>query len=402
MILALLAILLIASFVVCYFSSQYWHWAHVLLVEVIFLASFAYFFAAYENMRIRQVYGQKISALDKQIADIRPLVNALKRGTGDDQVISMLENREEMNVVRDEGEEGRMLATRELEHKLAMVTRATGRVWRDVATVALDTNDPSLTATLRVDFPKPHGIQQGAVLYVFEQGPAPNVGQNGPRYLTEVKVSEVVENQIRVQPTSDLSARDRQRYANTTNTWVLYENMPPDQHPDGVLEIFAGATPEELKQWLPPESVDQYIRHGKPAEPDDDEWHKVGVDADGNILTPDQSAQAVTELYRRPLRDYNLLFQEYKKRYVSMQADKIALTEDNTQLKQSLASAKQVQAAYEARRTKLQFDLAGVTKDRQAIDNHLTQVRTQLTHAEKLISATQAENVRLAEELAVQ
>src|SRR5690606_33659105 len=129
---------------------------------------------------------------------------------------------------------------------------------------------------------------------------------------------------------------------------------------DGLLEIFAGATPEELREMLPPESVEDYIRHGSPRQPDDDEWHIEGYDDSGTLVTPDNWDNNTIFRYRRQLRDYNYLFQELDKRVVAYQADKRALLEDNKQLLQSLASAKQVQAAYEERKRKLTADLDGV------------------------------------------
>lgn len=392
----LIALLLVASFVVCYYSSFYWHWSHVLVVELVFLFGVGYFFVAAENWRIRRVFGNKIASLTKQVEQTSPLVDALKFGTRDEGVIAQLEG-QEVPVVRDEVIEDRMVSVGEIEHELKLVTRSRGRVWRDVQGVAID--HATMTATLAIEFPQPHGIVADSILYAFEEGPAPAPGEQGPQYIGELRVVAVSDNQIRVTPTSPLGEREAGRLASSRRPWILYENMPADQHPDGLLEIFAGATPEELREMLPPESVEEYVRHGSPRQPDDEEWEIEGYDESGNLVTPDNWGNNTIFRYRRQLRDYNYLFQEIDKRVVAYQADKNGLIEDNKQLLQSLASAKQVQAAYEERKRKLTADLEGVTRDRQAIEAHLDQVQTQLANAQQLLEATRAENLQMTQQL---
>lgn len=397
MVLILLAVLLLASFVACYFSAKYWHWSHVLLVEMLFLSAVGYFLCAAEYTRIRQVYGKQLADAQKQLDDTLPLVEALKRGTRDEAIISRLENEFEIVPVYDEVIEGRMVSTDELARELAIVTRTRGRVWRDVQTTRLD--PATMTVTLTIPFPKPHGITQDSIVYVFEQGPAPQVGQPGPQYIGEMRVLNVTGEQINVTPTTSLDERAATRLANTRAPWIIYENMPPDQHPDGTLELFAGATEEELRKWLPPESVEEYIRHGSPRQADDDEFHIAGFDTSGNPVGPEDWDNDTVFRYRRPLRDYNYIFDELDKRLVELTADRNALMEDNDQLVRSNKSAQLVQNAYREMQSKLTFDLEGVTRDRQAIEAHHSQVQTQLSNARQLLSATQAENLEMVEEL---
>lgn len=396
MVLILLAVLLIASFVACYFSAKYWHWSHVLLVEMLFLSAVGYLVCAAEYARIRQVYGKQLAAAQKQLDDTLPLLQALQWGTRDESVIARLEGME-VPIVHDDVIEGRMVSASEIERELAMVTRTRGRVWRDVQTTRLDA--ATMTVTLTIPFPKPHGIEKDSIIYVFEQGPAPEVGQQGPQYIGEMRVLSVTGEQINVTPTASLDQRAATRLANTRAPWILYENMPVDQHPDGILELFAGATEEELRKWFPPESVEEYVRHGTPRQADDDEYHITGYDANGKLIGPEQWDNNTVFKYRRQLRDYNYLFDELDKRMVELTADRNALTEDNRQLLQSDKSAQQVQAAYRAMQAKLKADLEGVTRDRQAIEAHLNQVQTQLSNAQQLLSATRAENIEMAESL---
>ncbi len=201
--------------------------------------------------------------------------------------------------------------------------------------------------------------------------------------------------QIQIQPASQFDERSIQRLQSTKAPWMLYENTPIDEHPDGRLEIFAGTAPEQLKQMLPAESVEEYIRHGGPTQPGDDDWHKTGYDADGNLVKPDDWNASTQFKYRRSLRDYNLIFQELSKRFTQMQADRNALVEDNAQLSKALTSAKKLQQVREIEQAELQKDLAGVTRDRGSIDAHAAQVETQLSNARTLLSDLVKENAAL-------
>jgi hypothetical protein len=214
-----------------------------------------------------------------------------------------------------------------------------------------------------------------------------------------MRVINVTADSIQVAPTSSLDDRARARIAGTQFPWVLHENMPRDQHPDGPMELFAGMNEQQLRQTLPAQSVEEYIRHGTPRQPDDDEARIAGFDATGKPVKPEEWNNNTVYRYQRQLRDYAYLFDEFDKRLVGMIADRNALTEDNRQLEQADKSAKQVQAAYALMQKKLQFDYEGVTRDREAIERHAEQVATQLTNAQQLLAATRDENQQLTQEL---
>lgn len=398
--LVVLGLLLLGSFVACYFSSKYWHWSHVLLTETVFLLSLSFLILAGEVFRIRKVYGPAFNTNVKTIARLEPEVEALEFGTEDSGIISSLEA-EEVPVLmeRTDSEEDtpRMRSVRDLQHELGMVTRVRGRMWRDVETQAFD--EPTLTVTLRIPAPKPHGIAKDAIIYAFEQGAPAAQGQRGPQFIGEFRVVNTTEDSIQVQPASQFDQRSLARLKGTQPPWVLYENMPVDQYPDGVLQLLAGATEEELRQWLPSDSVDDYLRHGSEAQPGDDDYHRRGFDADGQLVKQDAWDATTQFKFWRNLRDYNLIFQEMSKRYTQMDADHKALAEDNKQLEKALASAKKVQAVREAEQANLKGDVAGTARDRQAIEAHRVQVETQLANARALLADLLKQNLSLAQEL---
>lgn len=395
-----LGLLLLASFVACYFSSKYWHWSHVLLTETVFLLSLAFLILAGEVFRIQGVYGKKNEQNLAQIERIKPQVEALRFGTDNQGVINQLEGAEvpvQREATEGEDEAGRMLSVRDLDHELGMVSRTRGRVWRDVELAGVD--QQSQTVRLSIPVPRPHSIATDSILYAFQQGEPTPQGEPGPQYLGEFRVTNSAEAGIEVQPTASLDERTAARLQNAGARWTLYETMPVDQHPDGELEILAGTPDEKLRALLPESSVEEYIRHGKEVQPGDDQWHKTGYDENGDLVPPDEWDASTEFVYRRSLRDYNLLFQEYSKRYSQMEADYNALTEDNKQLEQALANAREVLQVHQTRQAKLEQDLAGVQRSRQAIEAHQSQVDTQLSNAQGLLGELVENNRELAGQL---
>ena len=117
--------------------------------------------------------------------------------------------------------------------------------------------------------------------------------------------------------------------------------------------------------------MQEYLRQGTPAGPDDDQWHRMGVDEDGKPVGPDNMDKAAKILYQRRLRDYSVEFDELARERVVLLANIAGVTKDNERLKAALVSAKALQAFREEEKRKLSIDLAGITKERAAIEKHL-------------------------------
>jgi HSP20 family molecular chaperone IbpA len=77
------------------------------------------------------------------------------------------------------------------------------------------------------------------------------------------------------------------------------------------------------------------------------------------------------KLYQRRLRDYAAEFDELKRRRIAMLTDKDAIEKDIVRLKQAEDAATKIQAFRTDERTKLTSDLAGLEKERTAIERHL-------------------------------
>jgi len=386
----LLLLLVLAALVAAYFSTKTWHWAHVLVVLGVFLSAVAYLFLAAETLRINGVWRSQANRSRRELTDVEARIEALQRGTEDSRLIGTLAG-DEVHVPEEADE---IPSVGDLDHQLHMAVRVRGRVWRDVKPAGVDPQTGKTHVT--VEAPQPPGIRPDAILFAFEQGePVLPDPTQGPQYLGEFRVTGAVDQDVTLEPVLPMDEFELQRLSGSQGPWILYESMPVDRY-----KLFAGKTEEELRKMLPEESVQEYIRQGTPAGPDDDEWHRVGFDEEGNQLGPDELDKAVRQEYRRRLRDYATEFEELARQRVLLLTDVAAVTQDNVQLQAAAKSAEELQAFREEESRKLKIDLAGIEKEREVIDAHLATVEQQLANARRLLDETLRENARLADQLA--
>lgn len=361
-----LGLLLLVGLVTIIMSSKNWHWTQLTLVLLIFFTGIGFLFLAAETLRIHQNLRKGIPNLEKQIATLEKQNEQLLNGAGDQPGIV------------------------ELDHRLQLVTRERGRVWRGV----LPAGQVSPQGQIAVQIPKPvpHGLEQDAIIYAFESGDPNAADPNaGPQYLGEFRVIAVQEGGATLESVLLLGNRERARLSGSQGPWSLYETMPIDRH-----SLFANVPDEALQQMLPPESVEEYVRHGSESTPDDDEWHVIGVDDEGNRLGPENMDQAVKKLYDRTLRDYAFIFSELAAEKIVAIAKQAAVKEDNEKLVQSLASAEETSKFRQQQIDMTEQDLAGMRKDLKAIESHRDAVLQLLSHFEERIEGYLQANSELA------
>lgn len=359
-----LAVALLLALVTVILSAKNWHWSQVVLVLFILLFGTTALFLGAEVYRINRNLRAGIPRLEESLAAAEQEKERLIKGADDE------------------------LGIRELEHQLQIVTRERGRVWRGATPAGDVANDGSVA--VEVPNPKPHGLAKDTIVYAFETGdPA-----EGMQYLGEFRVAETSGDGVTLEPILLIDQRTGERLAASKGPWSLYEAMPVDRH-----SLFAGLTEEQLREMLPAESVEEYIRQGTEATTDDDEWHVIGLDANDERLGPDEMDQAVKRLYDRPLRDYAYLFEESAREKAVLLAAQDAVTEDNAKLEAALASANELSQFREAERTALTSDLDGMNRDLAAVDKHRDLVLRQLSNAQKLIAGLLADNSARAREL---
>jgi len=385
-----LLILVLASFVIAYFAARTWHWGHVLVMLGIFLSTLGFFVLTAETLRINAVLRKQVNNLDKQINQVEAKNLALEAGTDDASLVGQLRN-EEVRIPEDAE---RILSLADLDHQLALLTRIRGRVWRDVKPAGFDPQ--AGTFQIGVEAPTPAGFSPASVVFLFEQGdPALPDPTRGKQYLGEFRVRQATGQQATLEPVLPLDQFEQQRLAKSGGPWVMYESMPMDRH-----EIFAGKSEEQIRQLIPEQSVGEYLRHGQEAGPDDNEWHRAGVDENGKRVAPDQ--QAAKTVYQRRLRDYALEFEQLAQQRALLLTDMEGVRQDNQRLAAANESGKKLQAFREDERRRLGIDLTGIQKERRVIEHYLSLLQAELTKTQEKLAQTLRENSRLVQELAHQ
>ncbi len=428
MILYVLIVLILASFVFTFLGARTWHWGYVLLVEAIFLATVGFFVLAAEALRINAVLRSQINKDEKALTIAEEDLDALKNGTNKAAVIGRLRSLDPPTKIAEDAE--RIPSVAELDHEILMKTRRRGRLWRYVMPAGIDQK----TGAIGVKFvapPRPvavpaegaeagappaapapapaavaatpPGLKPNTVVFLFEDGPpqpaAPNGVPRSPQYLGEFTVAQAAGQQASLVPVQPWAPADFEyrRIAASRGPWIMYETMPLDNY-----ETFAGFKEEQLKAMLPKLSVNEYLRQDKPATDADDAFRKVALDADGKPVPPDKKEGIAKVIFQRRLRDYATEFDELFRRRVNTAAEIDAVKKDIAQLTAAEESGKKLQAYRTAERQKLTADLAGVTKEVQAIQQHLAQVNQLLAKARQLTTDLMAKNRTLAEELKAQ
>jgi hypothetical protein len=388
-----LLILILAAFVIAYFSARTWHWGYVVVVLGIFLSTLGFFVLSAEVLRINAVLRKEVNRLEDELVRVEAQNVVLVKGTSDTGIINELRNAE-VRIPNEDAESIPSLA--HLEHELLLATRNRGRVWWNVMPTGID---QSGAIQIGVERPVPAGINADSVVVLFEAGepqlPDADGRPSGPQYLGQFRVTQASGQTATLQPTLPMDEYERRRLAESRGPWIMYDTMPADRH-----DVFAGMSDQQLREKLPPGSVEEYIRHGKEPGPDDDEFRQAGFDEAGKRLPPDQLAQAAKKQYQRRLRDYALEFDELSRRRVGLMVSIEAGQKDLERLQTALAAANELKAFREDEIGKLNTDLAGVTKEREAIERHLAQVKQQLARGQKLLAEALQRNSELENQLA--
>lgn len=409
-------------------SIKNWHWAQMVLALGIFFMAIATLLLGMETFRIHRNIRKVIPIKEKQLADLEEENAALKFGArNEDPAVMRIWNAEIFGgePPYDPEVEGRMLSTTAWQSRLKDLARARGRVWRNatpsgfnqqnnqiavaIAAQLPPATDPDLAidqpaepAAAEAAAPRGHGLTVDTIVYAFENGaPNPAAPDQGSQYLGEFKVVQANDVGVILEPVQALNQFTGSRLVKSIQaaqqqkvTWSLYELMPADSH-----ELFAQLDEAAERSLLPAATVEEYIRQGTPAQPDDDEYHVAFFDEAGNRLGPDDQAKAASKRFDRPLRDYGYLFAELMSERVVMEADVAALKQQIADLETAHANAKKLQAHRTAEKGALQDDLTHMERDRDFIKNLLATINSQIANAQSQASDLLKQNAAGAQTL---
>jgi hypothetical protein len=374
-------------------SIKNWHWAQMLLVLSIVFCSFGVLLLGLEVFRIHRNIRSKLPALEQQIAALEAENDALNYG-GDAAMLNTIFT-VDPPVFDIEAEGGRMPSLAAWTRRLQDLQRQRGRVWKGVQKGQID----GPTNRVTVGIAQQPGPAQNAIVYVFEDG-EPNAAapQQGAQYLGAFRVVESRPDGATLESLYSLDQRTGNRLARSQLPWTIYETIPKDNY-----ALYEGATEEQLRQWLPAATVDEFIRHGtaveKPPAGQGFDPRVAAFDEAGQRLGPDDAEKAVKWLFDRQLRDYSYLFSAANRRLVELKADKAALTEDIRHLTEALEISKKFVALREAEKEGLTGDLGHMEADRKAIEDHLAAVQALLKHVTQRVAELEKENVGYVNEL---
>ena len=366
-----LAVALILSFFASFLSAKTWKVGQIVLVFFIFLASGAFMFMTAAALKIQQSHGERANNLLAQIDMEQKTQRVLLEGRdalGVDEAI--LANLEKDNEAYVEG-----LRNLEVELHNALIGR--GRVWSNVVGGAPGADG---TVSITVESPTPHAMNAKSVVYVFEEGSL----EEGAHYLGEFAVTGTGEGAATLTPAITFSPAAMDRLNNSNSTWIIYEKMPADTH-----DLFAELDENELRALLPERSVDEYLKDGKAASPDDPESRVVSRKIDGEAQS----------FYQRRLRDYETHFHELQLQFFVLQNLVEQKERDNALLEQTVAKTNSDIQAREVEVENLKSDLAHVNKDVQVISKHSERVSAVAerlkTSAKTLLAQVQRDGVEL-------
>lgn len=313
------------------------------LVGLIAVAALAFFYFSMRTLKTHQVWRDSHNRFVAQLEQEQKRTAQLTGEAGPD--------------VR-----GILQAKRELHDVLV----GRGRVWRGVQPGAVDANG---AVSVTVEDPQPHQIAENLILYVFDERP---IGEGGV-YVGEFKVTQVAETQIALAPSTRLTDAEIARVKQAVGPWMLYDVMPADSH-----VVLANLSDDELRELFPGDVVREYLKDGKPAEPND----------------PPERVEGNT--YVRQLNDYAVLFREYR-RLRSIYVDLIAAAaRDKAYIESALADSKQDEQFRRQEIEDLKVELAKYSAERDAVLEFRQSLDQALTETRDLIAQLSAENKRLA------
>lgn len=223
----------------------------------------------------------------------------------------------------------------------------------------------------------PHGIVKGLVVYAFEKADIQDKGQ----YIGEFTVSNTGEKQVTLVPTSKLSPHALDKLKKTNNRpWVLYEILPRDNH-----EIFASLTDAEKKALLPtlpPESLQEYLKDGKPAEKND------------------PADRVVNGKFVRPVIDYGVVFTSERDQRILLVDSIEAVAKDMQLVQAALVEARAQEEACKRNIDSTEEELKKMTQERDVVGTLHQKLEKSLDAVQKYITRLTETNQAMAGQIA--
>lgn len=331
------------------------------LLGFIFVATIVFFVLAAYNAKARGEWEKEVQRIEKLLPPLEKQIDVLTNG--------------------DENATPRQPGVRELEIVMHGLMAGRGKVWRGCTPQKAAVNQGQVEVLVEVPTPDPHQIQDKMVLYAFEEGTPAG-------YIAEFKVAGIAGKNVSLQPTMSFQFEwQSKRLAQSRVPWSLYEKMPSDRH-----DVFQGLNqaqlaalmpgrPQDKIRPVPPEVLEEYVRDGTPAQPND---------------PPDR---VMNGKYERELHNYEAYFHWAHAQIASLTDQNAAATTDLA-LAQKLRddAQKEVEGRQKTIDGTLKPELTQVQYERDTVGDHLAALQKKYAAVQADIEQLRAENQRLAAE----
>lgn len=339
------------------------------LISLLLLASLAMWYFGMRALATHRAWRSAVNKLQSDLAQLEKERERLINGDGSTKGI------------------------RQLQVELAKYTLQRGRIWHGCRPMQANVRqDPQAgfvaqvsVAVDRLGLSGLTDVQElpvDSAVYLFDERDV----QQGGSYLGAFRVAAVTPRQgdqpamLQLESIGFLTGREVQRLQASVQAaqqgpqgWTICELLPKDDH-----EIFANVDPQLLAQILPKDVVDEYVRDGKPSDPN-------------NPQSPP---------YFRKLRDYEIALRNlsfYRAKLIDQIA---ALTADKNRLDASLADAKREEQVRDQEIAQLKQQLTRMEFERDLAQSHLKAVEDTLARVQKARDELVQQNRQTAEELA--
>jgi len=230
---AVVGVILLVGLIALFLSATVWRVPMILVVFCVMAAGLTFFYLSARTLKTHAAWRKDIATFETRFDEA-----------------------EKKNKELADGPQG----VREIKADLKIAMAGRGNIWRGATATTLDPGTNTLTVTLGADeTTAPPEVNHA--IFAFDEAPV----DQGGAYVGEFLVTEVAARTVTLTPQAGMTEEqlgvleERPR-----GTWILFEVMPYDRH-----DLFATVEAATLKKSLPAESVDEYLKDGKPADTKD-------------------------------------------------------------------------------------------------------------------------------------
>ena len=457
-------LILVFVYVIVFFwliwkSASNWRWYHMVLASLAFLLTLPLLPFTAGVLKSRAAWSEQAENLASQVergeAEKRAWINGVPGDAQKDP--GVLELQTKLRTLNSEvGRVFRDLEVRDRPGNTVVLGRAApeqepGLDGMPDEPVADDPDQPANTRPL---------ANEGTIVYGFAEG---TVDQGGPVvpvfYLGEYKVTQSTPDTVTITPSAPLESGQASA-ANQQTRWALYEMLPIDSHEafmaEGSIEddeqIFGRADEEMIRKLLgnnvPQETIDDYLRDGTRARPDDPLstlWVKIqftkkvevtvdsqdqrsaadggffdalgqAVDSrlqrtDGDSITFEAEEQLIVkkewatekiqqgeaklidEYFVRPLNSYRFVMRRLRERINDLAAQAANLRRQEEVINVALDLTNEMITEGQQRQLNLEKDERQIGKELTAIQSYTGQLQNELTQALRTQARLRKENL---------